>query len=359
MCESLDTEDGVLVNDFTEDEDGEFVVVVVADDANDAADQSKGGGSRAARAAACADGPPPDAIIQLEAEAVAAEAASGATRERRRGLAARAAALAARAVALRDRCGARRAAEAAERKAEGNSLYKARDWAGAAALYSEAVELDPYNPTYLTNRSLARQSAGDWAAAAADGRAALALDVNCAQAYICVATSLLASGGPEAAVACLASAPRALLAEGAGLRGCCGRVADDLKDAGNRRFEARDHTGVAALYRRSRELAPGWAVFLSNHSAALQALGRWREALADAEAAASLEPHVAKYHIHVGRSLRGLGRPGDGSAALGVALAQVERRGAAVRGQPPPPPPLSSLAITQALLAWWQLGCAR
>ncbi|RMD44799.1 hypothetical protein DV735_g383, partial [Chaetothyriales sp. CBS 134920] len=61
-------------------------------------------------------------------------------------------------------------------KASGNKFFKAKDYDRAVQEYSKAVEADPSNPTYLSNRAAAYMSAGKYESALFDSLAASRLD---------------------------------------------------------------------------------------------------------------------------------------------------------------------------------------
>lgn len=72
---------------------------------------------------------------------------------------------------------------AAALKAEGNVFFKARDYPNAIAKYSEAVDLDPENHVYYSNRSAAYGLNGQWELAAADGRKCVSLNPKFFKGY--------------------------------------------------------------------------------------------------------------------------------------------------------------------------------
>ena len=63
-----------------------------------------------------------------------------------------------------------------EHKAQGNELYKAKDFAGAIECYSQAIRLAPDNPTFYSNRSAAWQASNKMASCLEDCVRAVELD---------------------------------------------------------------------------------------------------------------------------------------------------------------------------------------
>jgi tetratricopeptide (TPR) repeat protein len=311
---------------------------------------------------------------------------------------------------------ARRREAGAALKALGNGKFRAKDFAGALALYSEAIECDPANKVLYTNRSSAHLAAGDWQAAAKDGRASQALDCNYAKAYVCVANALLAApaekpaanlkasggggggsggdgGGAAAAAASLGNAPVALWTGDASMRDAGGRAMGACKDGGNARFAAKDYAGAVALYSAGLGLGPSdyssqgggpvkeddgavetgtedelavatvvnatalpplpltdRHVLFANRSAALQGLGKWREALADADAAAAAEASEAASEASLATAA--VAREVAAAEEAAKRNASSASSGAKADAAPaPPPPPLPSPLLAGPLYA--------
>ncbi|KAL4917282.1 hypothetical protein BDW62DRAFT_87068 [Aspergillus aurantiobrunneus] len=62
-----------------------------------------------------------------------------------------------------------------ELKEKGNQLYKEGDYNGAEELYSQAIQKNPREPTFFTNRALTRTKLAKWAGVEHDARAAIDL----------------------------------------------------------------------------------------------------------------------------------------------------------------------------------------
>ncbi|KAJ5599311.1 hypothetical protein N7450_000378 [Penicillium hetheringtonii] len=64
---------------------------------------------------------------------------------------------------------------AQELKAKGNELYKQGDFAGAEDYFSQAIQKNPNDPTFFSNRAITRIKLGKWAEVEHDARAAIDL----------------------------------------------------------------------------------------------------------------------------------------------------------------------------------------
>ncbi|KAL4943316.1 hypothetical protein BDV06DRAFT_221365 [Aspergillus oleicola] len=62
-----------------------------------------------------------------------------------------------------------------ELKEKGNQLYKDGDYNGAEELFSQAIQKNPREPTFFTNRALTRTKLAKWAGVEHDARAAIDL----------------------------------------------------------------------------------------------------------------------------------------------------------------------------------------
>jgi len=73
--------------------------------------------------------------------------------------------------------------EAEKLKASGNALMSSKQYQPAIDAYTQAIDLNPQNPVYFSNRAAAHSSLGDHSAAAEDAELALAADPGFAKAY--------------------------------------------------------------------------------------------------------------------------------------------------------------------------------
>lgn len=80
-------------------------------------------------------------------------------------------------------------AAAEERKARGNEFFKRKDYPNAVKWYSEAIDLDPTNHTYFSNRSASYAGMGDWEHAAEDGASCVRVNKNFIKGYFRLATA--------------------------------------------------------------------------------------------------------------------------------------------------------------------------
>ncbi|CAG8138121.1 unnamed protein product [Penicillium salamii] len=62
---------------------------------------------------------------------------------------------------------------AQELKAKGNELFKAGDYSGAEDLFSQAIQKNPHDATFFTNRAITRIKLAKWADVEHDARAAI------------------------------------------------------------------------------------------------------------------------------------------------------------------------------------------
>lgn len=80
--------------------------------------------------------------------------------------------------------------QAAQFKAKGNEFFKAKDYATAIEWYSKAVDADPQNRVYYSNRAAAYTAMKNYEAAAADGKSCVACDPSWNKGYFRYATAL-------------------------------------------------------------------------------------------------------------------------------------------------------------------------
>ena len=99
------------------------------------------------------------------------------------------------------------------------------------------------------------------------------------------------------------------------------RCAEAAKARGNAAFVAKEHGRAAAAYTVALRFDRGNAVLLSNRSAALAALGKYADALEDADRAVRAAPKWGKGHARRGAALIGLGQAGEAVKAYAAGLA--------------------------------------
>ena len=99
------------------------------------------------------------------------------------------------------------------------------------------------------------------------------------------------------------------------------KLADAAKARGNAAFASKEYGRAAAAYTVALRFDRGNAVLLSNRSAALAALGKYAEALEDAERSVRAAPNWGKGHARRGAALIGLGQAGEAEKAYAAGLA--------------------------------------
>ena len=90
-------------------------------------------------------------------------------------------------------------ARAAAAKTEGNNFFKSKDFERAIAKYSEAIELDPSDVTFFSNRSACYAALNQWQEAADDGRQCIICDKNFVKGYFRAALANQSLGNLDAA----------------------------------------------------------------------------------------------------------------------------------------------------------------
>ncbi|RMZ86429.1 hypothetical protein DV736_g6343, partial [Chaetothyriales sp. CBS 134916] len=128
-------------------------------------------------------------------------------------------------------------------KASGNKYFKAKDYDRAVQEYSKAVEADPSNPTYLSNRAAAYMSAGKYDAALLDSLAACRLDPNNDKILHRLARIYTSLGRPQDALDTYARIPSASAIDTAAARQAQHSIA-----MAQRQIDTPDGNGNMALW---------------------------------------------------------------------------------------------------------------
>jgi tetratricopeptide (TPR) repeat protein len=108
------------------------------------------------------------------------------------------------------------------------------------------------------------------------------------------------------------------------------KLANAAKARGNSAFSSKEYGRATAAYTVALRFDRGNAVLFSNRSAALAALGKYAEALEDAERAVRAAPNWGKGYARRGAALIGLGQAGEAVKAYAAGLA-VEPEAAYIR----------------------------
>jgi len=90
-------------------------------------------------------------------------------------------------------------AAAQAKKNEGNNFFKAKDYAKAIEKYTEAIQLDPSDVTFFSNRSACYAALNKWQEAADDGRQCIITDKSFVKGYFRAALALQNLGNLEGA----------------------------------------------------------------------------------------------------------------------------------------------------------------
>eukprot|EP00616_Rhizochromulina_sp_CCMP1243_P018820 CAMPEP_0118974498 /NCGR_PEP_ID=MMETSP1173-20130426/12108_1 /TAXON_ID=1034831 /ORGANISM="Rhizochromulina marina cf, Strain CCMP1243" /LENGTH=320 /DNA_ID=CAMNT_0006924249 /DNA_START=14 /DNA_END=976 /DNA_ORIENTATION=- len=80
-------------------------------------------------------------------------------------------------------------AAAEAKKAEGNARFKAKDYRGAIEFYTQAIELDPTQHAYYSNRSACYAGLDQWEQAAEDGASCIRVNKSFIKGYFRLATA--------------------------------------------------------------------------------------------------------------------------------------------------------------------------
>lgn len=186
-------------------------------------------------------------------------------------------------------------------------------WADAAAALDTALALKPDWAEAHAAMGVTRAANGDRAAAKASFVRATSLDPQLAEAWSNLGILHLADKEITAAVAAFESALKARPA-----------FADALNGLGVALTEAGLHDDAIAAFDRVLadvpDDSPNRADALTNRAVALQAIGRWDEALTDLESASAAAPGRAPIWRNMAKSLTALGRLGEADAACTRAL---------------------------------------
>eukprot|EP00382_Lankesteria_abbotti_P002813 CAMPEP_0113846558 /NCGR_PEP_ID=MMETSP0372-20130328/1374_1 /TAXON_ID=340204 /ORGANISM="Lankesteria abbotti" /LENGTH=271 /DNA_ID=CAMNT_0000815715 /DNA_START=168 /DNA_END=983 /DNA_ORIENTATION=+ /assembly_acc=CAM_ASM_000359 len=91
--------------------------------------------------------------------------------------------------------------KAQEFKEKGNECFKKQFWEAAVENYTSAISLNPWEPTYRTNRALAYMKQEKWNNVIEDSRKALAADDRFFKAYYFLGMGLAETGQFEDAIA--------------------------------------------------------------------------------------------------------------------------------------------------------------
>lgn len=89
---------------------------------------------------------------------------------------------------------------AVARKNEGNNFFKAKDYRNAIIKYSEAIEADPTDVTFFSNRSACYAALEEWEQAAEDGKQCIIINRSFVKGYFRAGLAYQNMGNLEAAL---------------------------------------------------------------------------------------------------------------------------------------------------------------
>lgn len=89
---------------------------------------------------------------------------------------------------------------AVARKNEGNNFFKSKDYRNAIIKYSEAIEADPTDVTFFSNRSACYAALEDWENAAEDGKQCIIINRSFVKGYFRAGLAYQNMGNLEAAL---------------------------------------------------------------------------------------------------------------------------------------------------------------
>lgn len=209
-------------------------------------------------------------------------------------------------------------------KDAGNVEYKNRNFDGAIARYTEAVELDPDNVSFLTNRAAARLESGDVEGAIADCKLAVTRNMEkslrtdfkiIARAYGRMGNAYLRQENYDEAIIAFQkslleysdSKVQRSLSETQRLKKkrdeeayINPELSKKEKDEGNVFFKAGNFPESIKKYTEAIKRNPKEAIPYSNRAAAYMKLGEFPMALKDCDRCLELDPKYVKAYIRKG-----------------------------------------------------------
>ncbi|CAF0882979.1 unnamed protein product [Adineta ricciae] len=227
-------------------------------------------------------------------------------------------------------------------KEKGNEAYKKKDFETALAHYNKAIELDPINMTYYTNRAAVYFEQKQWdncmkecEKAIEVGRENKADYKLIAKAYARMANvrtqeqdytgalkyynhSLSEHRNPD--VLKKKQEIEKLLKEQEQLAYINPALAEEEKAKGNEYFQKADYPTALKHYSEAIKRNPSDAKLYSNRAACYTKLMEFRLALKDSEEGIRLDPNFLKCYLRKGHALAAMKDLGQAMAAFGKAL---------------------------------------
>ncbi|KAJ9464358.1 Protein STIP1-like protein [Diplonema papillatum] len=238
-------------------------------------------------------------------------------------------------------------------KDEGNAFFAKKQYRDAHLMYSRAIELDPSNYTFYSNRSGALVLMERLDEAIHDAQITTKLNAKFAKGWGRLGTALSQAGRFEEAVPAYEkavgldpaskdykdslAAAKLKAVRGQGIAGENTKKAfyvEKHKAQGLREFQAGNYVSAARYFTQALEIDPLGHVLLSNRAAAYnkqaaapatplsKAPEIYRQALADAERCIQLAPTFGKGYVRKGAALYGLTKFREARDAYQAGLAQ-------------------------------------
>eukprot|EP00750_Incisomonas_marina_P017336 INCI20245.1.p1 GENE.INCI20245.1~~INCI20245.1.p1 ORF type:complete len:599 (-),score=169.67 INCI20245.1:179-1975(-) len=216
------------------------------------------------------------------------------------------------------------------KKAEGNDLYKAKDFAGAIAKYNEAIELDPTNITYYNNIAAVQMAQKDFEAVRAScdkaleiGKSNRASFEDIAKCHLRKATSFMKEKRFDEAIASYENAllehkskdielklkkAQKLKKKAAADAYINPELAQEHKAKGNVFFKAGKFPDAVKEYSEAIKRDPSNKFLYQNRATAYSKLMVFDAALQDCEKALKIDPNFVKAHARSGYCHKGLSK---------------------------------------------------
>ncbi|KAJ4460689.1 putative Stress-induced-phosphoprotein 1 [Paratrimastix pyriformis] len=238
--------------------------------------------------------------------------------------------------------------QATKAKEEGNVAYTAGNYSVALECYTRAIDLDPNNPVYRSNRAATYFQLNMFQQAVDDSQWAIELSPTTAKFYfrkgaaheklgqlyearLAYTNGLRQDPGNHEIQAALAALPPPGQCRTSMAMEERKNKATAFKEQGNAAFTQRQWAPAAEAYTKAIEMDPAEMVYYNNRSACYLELNELEKAVADAQRAAEIgkttgapKRLLSKAYTRLGEGLRRLGRKPEAADAYRKALAEEE-----------------------------------
>lgn len=234
------------------------------------------------------------------------------------------------------------AAAAQAEKATGNAAYKARKFEEAVAHYTKAIELDPTDPTFLSNLAAVHFETKNYAECVVACQKAVEVGRENRADFKLIAKALARMGNAHRKAGELDKAKtayekaltehrtpeyRAALSEvekefkkKLEAEYVNPELAEEEKKAGNELFKQGDFGGAVKRYSEAIRRNPSDAKIFSNRAACYTKLMSFDLALKDCDSAIALEPDFIKAYLRKAAAHKGMGQTSKAQSAYEKAL---------------------------------------